>query len=94
MKVYVLGVILYIFSFLGIIFIKKHFLIILLYLEMSFLGGYIIIKNSFFFAFISDISLIYYLVIGVTEGVVGLSLLVYYLRIMGKEIIFFEEVIE
>jgi NADH:ubiquinone oxidoreductase subunit K len=88
MKVFIIGFMLYVISFMRVILIKKHVLIILLYLEFLFLGGYVIIKSCILFSTNVDFILIYFLLIGVVEGVIGLGLLVFYLRVNGEDILF------
>lgn len=77
---YLLGVIIFIIN-------RKHFLIILLRLELIvlsvFLGFFILLNCEYYNIIISLI----YLTISVCEGVLGLSLMVIIIRSVGNDII-------
>nr|YP_011014858.1 NADH dehydrogenase subunit 4L [Gergithus yunnanensis]WQB38539.1 NADH dehydrogenase subunit 4L [Gergithus yunnanensis] len=75
-----LGLMIYISGLIGLIFVRKHFLLSLLMLEyllisffffMFFFFGFF--GNDYYFVFV-------FLVLGVCEGVLGLSMIVYLSR--------------
>nr|YP_011014819.1 NADH dehydrogenase subunit 4L [Gergithoides gibbosus]WQB38500.1 NADH dehydrogenase subunit 4L [Gergithoides gibbosus] len=70
----------YLSGLLGLIFVRKHFLMSLLMLEFLVLSFFFFVyfylmyfSNDYYFSFI-------FLVLGVCEGVLGLSLIVYLSR--------------
>jgi len=85
MITYEMGVLLSIIRFFCMLYNKRHILILLLYFEILFLGGYLIIKGIILFIGVAEGILIIYLIIGVVEGVIGLGLLIYLLRASGKD---------
>ncbi len=85
MIVYKIGIFISLIRIFCILYNKSHILIVLLYFEILFLGIYIILKSLLLFLIGFDIVLIVYLIIGVVEGVIGLGLLIYLLRVCGKD---------
>nr|YP_011014832.1 NADH dehydrogenase subunit 4L [Gergithus frontilongus]WQB38513.1 NADH dehydrogenase subunit 4L [Gergithus frontilongus] len=76
----ILSLIIYFFGLIGLLFVRKHFLLSLLMLEFLVLSLF-----TFVFFFLGFIIYDYYfnfvfLVLGVCEGVLGLSLIVYISR--------------
>ncbi len=85
MGIYEIGILIRFFSLICILYNKSHLLILFLYFELIFLGNYILIKILLYYVRGQEGILIIYLIIGVAEGVMGLGLLVYLLRVSGKD---------
>nr|QWS05465.1 NADH dehydrogenase subunit 4L [Zecheuna tonkinensis] len=69
---------------LSLILVRKHYLMSLLSLEFFIISIYFMIYFFFFF-FYDFYFLIIYLVLGVCEGVLGLSLLVFLVRSFSSD---------
>nr|YP_011014806.1 NADH dehydrogenase subunit 4L [Eusudasina nantouensis]WQB38487.1 NADH dehydrogenase subunit 4L [Eusudasina nantouensis] len=85
----ILWLFIYISGILGLVFVRKHFLMSLLMLEFLVLSFFFFIyfylsfyNNDYFFTFI-------FLVLGVCEGVLGLSLIVFLSRKGGLDYLSF-----
>jgi hypothetical protein len=87
MKIFLIGVVVCLVSLLRILAEKNHILLIFLYIEFFFLGGYLLIKCSLVFLNNQEILLVIYLLIGVIEGVIRLSLLIGYFRSNSEDYI-------
>jgi len=85
MIVYEMGVFIRLIRIFCMLYNKSHILILLLYFEILFLGGYMILKRILVSVLGQEGALITYLIIGVVEGVMGLGLLIYLLRVAGKD---------
>nr|YP_011014871.1 NADH dehydrogenase subunit 4L [Thabena yunnanensis]WQB38552.1 NADH dehydrogenase subunit 4L [Thabena yunnanensis] len=67
-------------GFLSLVFVRKHFLMSLLSLEFMILSIFFFLFFYFGLFFFDFYFLIVFLVLGVCEGVLGLSLIVYLSR--------------
>nr|YP_010990678.1 NADH dehydrogenase subunit 4L [Pitambara triremiprocta]WOW99122.1 NADH dehydrogenase subunit 4L [Pitambara triremiprocta] len=81
----IMSLFIFFFGLLKLLFIRKHFLLSLLSLEFLVLSVF-----YFFFFFLSFFCydyyfLVVYLVFGVCDGVIGLSLVVYLSRSMSSD---------
>nr|WOW99161.1 NADH dehydrogenase subunit 4L [Tropiduchidae sp. 2 WQW-2023a] len=76
---------LYFFAILSLIFVRTHFLLSLLSLEFIFIYLYYFIYNYFLFFYYDFFFLIVFLVLGVCDGVLGLSLIVYLVRKVNND---------
>nr|YP_010990561.1 NADH dehydrogenase subunit 4L [Aplos simplex]WOW98875.1 NADH dehydrogenase subunit 4L [Aplos simplex] len=74
------GLFIFFFGLLSLIFVRKHFLLSLLSLEFMFLSIFFFIYFFFDFYVYEYYFVIVFLVLGVCEGVLGLSLIVYLVR--------------
>jgi hypothetical protein len=85
MKIFYIGVIICLVGLVGFLLERFHVLLLILFMEIFFLGSYILIKNLVESNFLTIRGLIFYLLMGVVEGVLALSLLVGYFRISGVD---------
>jgi hypothetical protein len=85
MKIFLIGVAICLIRLLRILIEKNHILLIFLYIEFFFLGGYALIKCSLSFISSQEALLVIYLLIGVIEGVIRLSLLIRYFRSTSED---------
>nr|UAT98626.1 NADH dehydrogenase subunit 4L [Pyrops spinolae] len=77
MMLYLLG---YFSGLLMIVLVRKHFLLCLLVLEFLLLFLYFLMFSFMSFFFFEYYFLVIFLVFGVCDGVIGLSLLVFLIR--------------
>nr|UCC42867.1 NADH dehydrogenase subunit 4L [Geisha distinctissima] len=76
----ILGLFIFFSGLLSLILVRNHFLLSLLSLEFFLLSIYFYLYFFFFFYLFDFYFIIIYLVFGVCEGVLGLSLIVYLVR--------------
>nr|AZZ89163.1 NADH dehydrogenase subunit 4L [Betatropis formosana] len=72
---------------LSLLFVRKHFLLCLLSLEFLIISIYLFSLMYFSFYMYDFYFLILFLVLGVCDGVLGLSLLVYLIRKTSSDFI-------
>nr|YP_010274440.1 NADH dehydrogenase subunit 4L [Ricania simulans]UJT96884.1 NADH dehydrogenase subunit 4L [Ricania simulans] len=75
-----LGLFIFFSGVFSLVFVRKHFLMSLLSLEFILLSIFFFSYFFFYFCFFDFFFGVFYLVMGVCEGVLGLSLIVYLFR--------------
>nr|ACI95021.1 NADH dehydrogenase subunit 4L [Sivaloka damnosus] len=76
----ILGLMIFFSGTLSLLFVRKHYLMSLLSLEFMILSLFYMNFNFLEFFYFDFYFLIIFLVLGVCEGVLGLSLIVYLVR--------------
>nr|AZZ89098.1 NADH dehydrogenase subunit 4L [Paracatonidia sp. SX-2018] len=79
------GVVIFISGVISLIMVRKHFLMSLLGLEFLMLSIFMYSFFFFGFYFYDYYFIVIFLVLGVCDGVLGLSLLVYLIRSVGND---------
>jgi len=74
-------------GFIGFLINRNNLLILVIYLEFFVLGVFIGFNFYYLIGAIREMLVVFYLLIGVIEGVLGLSLLVIIIRNVGKDFI-------
>uniref|UniRef100_UPI0030FE7737 NADH dehydrogenase subunit 4L n=1 Tax=Salurnis marginella TaxID=1453305 RepID=UPI0030FE7737 len=75
-----IGVFIFFSGLLSLFFVRKHYLLSLLSLEFFLLSIYLFLYFYFCYFYYDFYFIIIYLILGVCEGVLGLSLIVYLVR--------------
>nr|YP_010990574.1 NADH dehydrogenase subunit 4L [Kodaianella bicinctifrons]WOW98888.1 NADH dehydrogenase subunit 4L [Kodaianella bicinctifrons] len=76
----ILGLTIFFSGIISLIFVRKHYLLSLLSLEFMILSLFYLVFFFLGFFFFEFYFLVVFLVLGVCEGVLGLSLIVYLVR--------------
>nr|WOW98953.1 NADH dehydrogenase subunit 4L [Borysthenes sp. 1 WQW-2023a] len=83
-----MSLVFFLFFFSGVLtlfFVRSHFLMSLLSLELIFLSLYLFVFSYLNFFFFEYVFGVFFLIVGVCDGVLGLSILVYLVRSVGND---------